>query len=286
MNMNIVSSYWLILACGASSAFCFGLSLVPTRSPLMDRLERLEAVSEHMPAARLERIEKIISAERRSKLRDRLIAAGWYQVSPGAFLLREFGALAAGSALALISVFFAPNKTLAISVGILLALVVSRIPSIVLDRAIARRRQSIARSLPDFLDLLAATVRAGLALNSALVYATQSQSGPLRQEFGSALAEIRLGRPRSEALLSLSDRIGESQLAAAILTIVQAEELGANLSHVLHTLAAEVRDSRWLRAEETAARLPVKMVFPMALLMLPSLYIMIFGPLIARALAH
>jgi len=136
----------------------------------------------------------------------------------------------------------------------------------------------------DFLDMLASTVRAGLALSSALLQAVDVTFGALENELRSALAEIGLGRERSAALRSMAERINEPQLSTAVTAIVQAEKLGANVSAVLHELAVDSRHHRWTVAEERAARLPIQMLIPMALLMIPSLYVMIFGPIVANIL--
>ena len=128
-------------------------------------------------------------------------------------------------------------------------------------------------------------MQAGLALNGALVQATDATRGALRAELTSMLAEIRLGRPRADAFNALADRVNDDSTTTMVTAIVQAEKLGSNLSAVLGELAKEVRDRRWLRAEERAAQLPIKMILPMALFMIPSLYLMIFGPVIARVLS-
>lgn len=274
----------IVAACAAASAFCFGISLMPTRNPLAARIARLARVTERSTSTRVERIESIIKAETRSRLRDRLNAAGWYQVATGSLILRGAAGLLGGASLAVLLWFLLPNKAVALILGVLVAAVGWRAPKIALDRAIKARRARIARDLPDFLDILAATVRAGLALNGALVHAAESVAGPLHEELASALAEIRLGRPRSDALQGLAARVDEPQTRTMVTSIVQAERLGANLATVLHELALDTRNQRWMLAEERAAQIPIKMIFPMALLMLPSLYIMIFTPVVARFL--
>lgn len=275
----------VIAALAAGSAFCIGTSLVPARNPIAARLQQLDGITERSASKRLQRIDEIIGAERRSSMRDRLNAAGWYHVSPAALALRGIGGMLGGLAVALTAAVFLPNKALVLPLAVMLVLIGWRTPKIMLDRAIKERRRSVARDLPDFLDLLAATVRAGLALSGALVQAAEAATGPLREELQSTLAEIRIGRPRTAALQAMADRIGEVQVRTLVTAIVQAERLGANISTVLHELASENRNRRWMEAEERAAKLPVKMTIPMALLMLPSLYLMIFGPIVARMAA-
>jgi tight adherence protein C len=169
-------------------------------------------------------------------------------------------------------------------VGVFTALVAWRVPNIILSRAVKARKETIRRDLPDFIDFLATTVQAGLALNAALVQATDATQGALRAELTSMLAEIRLGRPRADAFNALAERVNDDSTTTMVTAIVQAEKLGSNLSVVLAELSKEIRDRRWMLAEEKAAQLPIKMIIPMALFMIPSLYLMIFGPVIARVL--
>jgi tight adherence protein C len=119
-----------------------------------------------------------------------------------------------------------------------------------------------------------------------MIQSADATSGPLRSELMSTLSEIRLGRSREEALNAMADRANENSLTMTVSAIVQAEKLGTDLTLVLSELAKESRDRRWMRAEEKAAQLPIKMIIPMALFMIPSLYLMIFGPVIAEFVEH
>jgi tight adherence protein C len=109
-------------------------------------------------------------------------------------------------------------------------------------------------------------------------------SGPLAAELQAAMSDVRLGRARGEALMAMADRVQQTDLLTAVIAIVQAERLGGNVVAVLEEVSIEARESRMLRIEELAAQLPVKMVFPMALFMLPALVVMIFGPIVANFL--
>jgi tight adherence protein C len=96
------------------------------------------------------------------------------------------------------------------------------------------------------------------------------------------LSEIRLGRSRADAMKSMGTRVRQQDISSMVTSIVQAERLGSNLGKVLNELAEEARNKRMMRAEEIAALMPVKMIIPMALFMLPALFVMIFGPVVAR----
>jgi tight adherence protein C len=277
----IAVSPYAVAGCGMVSAFLIVSSAFPARSPMASRLKKLERINEKSVHQRLKMIDHIVTKERHSRLQQQLIEAGWYGVTPIAMTLRGIGALGIGAVVCLLSMAFFSN-VLGVLGGAFAALVAWRIPAIMLSRAVKARKASIRRDLPDFLDFLASTVQAGLALNAALVQATDATHGPLRAELTSMLAEIRLGRPRADAFNALADRVNDDSTTTMVTAIVQAEKLGSNLSQILNELSKEIRDRRWLHAEERAAQLPIKMILPMALFMIPSLYLMIFGPVIAR----
>jgi tight adherence protein C len=271
----------LIALTGALSTFLLAVSFLPSKNPLASRIEKMQAVGDRVHSVRLARFEKIVAGEGVGKLRARLLEAGWYRVTPAAFALRGLAGLGFGMCVGIVLYAILPAKSMALLLGGILAMVGWRMPKIALDRAIKQRKAAIDRALPDFLELLSATVQAGLALNAAMIQAAKAAVGPLRDEIGSALAEIQLGRPRADALRSMADRTNEPQLETMVTAIIQAETLGGNVSSMLRELSIDSRSRRWTLAEERASKLPVKMLFPMAFLMFPALYIVIFGPVLA-----
>jgi tight adherence protein C len=158
-------------------------------------------------------------------------------------------------------------------------------PLSMLQRAIEARKQQVQRALPDFLDMVASTVTAGLSVNAALGYAIDAAPGALGDELKEALSEVRLGRARADALKAAAKRLNQPEFTTTISAITQAERLGANVSKVLGELSDDVRNHRIMIVEEHAAKLPVMMVFPMAFFFLPSLFVMIFGTLVANYFA-
>jgi tight adherence protein C len=275
-------SPYAIAGCGMVSAFLIVVSAFPARSPMAARLKRLEKINEKSVHVRIKLIDQIVTKEKKSRLQQQLIEAGWYGVTPVAMWLRGIGALGIGVVAGLMCIVMFNANLLGLLVGAFMALVAWRVPNIMLSRAMKARKESIRRDLPDFIDFLATTVQAGLALNAALVQAADATQGALRAELTSMLAEIRLGRPRADAFNALAERVNDDSTTTMVTAIVQAEKLGGNLSVVLAELSREIRDRRWMLAEEKAAQLPIKMIIPMALFMIPSLYLMIFGPVIAR----
>jgi tight adherence protein C len=160
------------------------------------------------------------------------------------------------------------------------------IPFSQLKSAAVARKIAVTKALPDLLDMLSSTVQAGLAFNAALASSQETAMGALGEEIRAVLSEVRLGRSRSDALKSMAARVRVEQLSTTVTAIVQAERLGSNLANVLEELAEETRNRRMVRAEEIANLMPTKMVIPMALFMLPALFVMIFGGVVAQYLSQ
>lgn len=269
---------------GAGAVFLFALSLIPSKSPLDRALEELTARGAEMrDPQNVRRFEMMFSKERRGRLERKLLEAGWYNVSPARMGMRIAGGAAAGLAAGFVLILAAHTSlTLSIALVALLGGAGAYMPLSSLDKAIERRKKQVQRSLPDFLDMVATTVQAGLSVNAALGYAVDAAPGALGDEIKSALSEMRLGRARADALKAASDRLLHQQFSTTVTAIVQAERLGTNISKVLGELAEDVRNARIMLVEEHAAKLPVKMVFPLAAFLLPALFVVIFGALAAN----
>jgi len=275
-----------IAGCGGVAIFLLICSFFSARSPLALRLEAMEQVTEHNYFTRQARFAHIFGGEDTGRLQRRLIEAGWYHVTPTRYSMRSFSGLGIGACIGLVLALILPIKIIGLMGGLVLALLGYRYAKISLDRAVKTRKARVGRALPDFLDMLAATVNAGLSLNAAIIASSDTAVGPLRTELDSMLAEVRLGRSRAESLQAMADRINERQLSTMVSAIIQAERLGSNLSVILKELAIDTRHMRWASAEEKAAKLPILMLLPMGLLMMPALYIMIFGPVAAILLGN
>ncbi|GAC1576402.1 MAG: hypothetical protein NVS3B7_09290 [Candidatus Elarobacter sp.] len=259
----------------------FGLILaVPQRSAATRMVNDLERRANGGPAQAL--TERVLDARNLGRLRTRFHAAGWYQATPSAFIARCVVFAVIGTAAALVAGWkFGLGLPVVMCAVAVLGVGGGYYPFLSLNGAVKRRNREISRALPDLLDTLSSTVRAGLALNAALVHAANAVQGALADEVRVTLAEIRLGRSRADALRALAGRVDNEEIALMVRAMVQAERLGANLSAVLEGLSAESRERRVLKAEEVASSLPVKMVLPMALFMLPALFVMIFGAVAA-----
>jgi tight adherence protein C len=140
------------------------------------------------------------------------------------------------------------------------------------------RRDQIQAELSDALDLLAVSVEAGLGFDGAITKLTEHMDGPLAEEFGLTLGEMRIGESRSEALKKMAERVGSPEMAAFTRAVIQADQLGISLGRILRLQAAEARNRRQAAAEEKAMKAPIKMLFPTVLFIFPAMFIVILGP--------
>jgi tight adherence protein C len=154
------------------------------------------------------------------------------------------------------------------------------LPEFWLGSQVRKRQHAILLSIPDALDLLTISVRAGLGFDAALGKVVEKMEGPLTEEFRRALAEVRVGKARREALRDIVPRTEVPPLTNFIGAIIQAEQLGVSISKVLQVQSEQLRIERRQRAEEQAAKAPIKMLFPLVGCIFPSLFIVILGPAI------
>jgi tight adherence protein C len=270
---------------GSVALFLFAFALLPRSSGVDKRLADLDrsAIGREVEAGFF---HKLIDEQQRSALTVKLQAAGWYSTTPTQIVIRTIASGVGGTAAAaglLLTIGDMSVTWLCGAGGVIFAGFAA--PTVLLNRAVEARQKSVQRALPDLLDMLTTTVEAGVSLNSALASAVEAISGPLAEELKATMSDVRLGRSRAEALMAMADRVQQPDLLTTVIAIVQAERLGGNIAAVLDEISMEAREARMMRVEELAAQLPVKMVFPMALFMLPALVVMIFGPVVADFLS-
>jgi tight adherence protein C len=162
--------------------------------------------------------------------------------------------------------------------AILMLLVGFFVPDFWLSRRIKGRQKAILMAIPDTLDLLTISVKAGLGFDAALGKVVEKTEGPLSDEFRRALAEVRIGKARRDALKELVARTNVPALTNFIGAIIQAEQLGVAIANVLEVQSEQLRIERRQRAEEMAAKAPIKMLFPLVGCIFPSMFIVILGP--------
>ncbi|MCK4720116.1 type II secretion system F family protein, partial [bacterium] len=152
------------------------------------------------------------------------------------------------------------------------------LPDIWLKSKVGARKAEIQRKLPDALDLLTVSVEAGLGFDMALNKVVEKLKGPLAEEFGRVLHEVRMGKPRRDAMKAMSVRVDSPDVSQFIAALVQADKLGVSLANVLRVQSDQMRLKRKQRAEETAMKAPLKMSFVLVFFVLPALMIVLLGP--------
>ena len=145
---------------------------------------------------------------------------------------------------------------------------------------IGLRRRDILKTLPFFLDLITLCVEAGLNFSGALQQAAaKGPAGPLREEFGRVLRDIRAGKPRVDALRTFADRLNEPAIVNLVSAIIQAEAMGMNLGPILRAQSEQRRTERFVRAEKAAMEAPVKLLFPLIFFIFPCTFMILLFPI-------
>lgn len=162
------------------------------------------------------------------------------------------------------------------------------LPTFWLRKTGNERKIEIFHSLPDVMDLLTVCVEAGLSLNAALVKTAeifQNKNNPLVRELSLVTQEIRVGKPRTEALEDLARRTMVDDIKSFVAMLTQTEKFGTSLGTTLRTYSDSLRMKRRQLAEEKAAKTSIKMLFPLIFFIFPSLLIVILTPALFRITA-
>jgi tight adherence protein C len=231
--------------------------------------------------ARVSRMStRLTSASSTNTAEKRLAMAG----NPGDLKLTDWMgvkvlvAISIGGITFLLFALIAGNVVSGMFLGLVFGGIGFLVPEFWLGGRIKARQKLILRMIPDTLDLLTISVRAGLGFDAALAKVVEKLPGPLTDEFRRALAEVRVGKARRDALRDMIPRTNVQPLSNFIGAIIQAETLGVSISKVLQVQSEQLRIERRQRAEEQAARAPIKMLFPLVGCIFPSLFIVILGP--------
>lgn len=252
------------------------LEEIELQQPLFDRTLR--------PAARrLSGIGRKVTSEKKiGRTERRLSMAG----NPGGMRTVEFlgmkvvVAIIAAAVLFVLLGILGGNPSFGFIMAVTGGMVGFLAPEFWLTRRIKARRAGVLLAVPDVLDLLTISVRAGLGFDAALAKVVEKSKGPLPDEFRRVLSEVRVGKPRRDALREMATRCDVQALSNFIAAIIQAEQLGVPISKVLVVQSEQLRIERRQRAEEMAAKAPIKMMFPLVGCIFPSLFIVILGPAI------
>lgn len=156
------------------------------------------------------------------------------------------------------------------------------LPDLMVRSAANKRKEQIARALPDFLDLLTVSVEAGLGLDSAMAKIAERLHGPLQEEILITLHQIRMGKARQVALREFADRCDVDDLTNFISALIQSQQLGISLGQVLRVQSETIRTVQRQRIEGSAQKAPVKMLVPLILCIFPAMFVVILGPAAIR----
>jgi tight adherence protein C len=230
----------------------------------------------------------------RGKLRRELVKAGFFRNDAiNYYIFFRLAAVVVLPTLAYVLIHaFAPSAGLSWLLKFMVVAVAMMVAVLGPDAYLARRHRMLMRqyrqTFPDLLDLLVVCVDSGLSLEAALDRITREilkQNRYLGSNLLMLGAEVRAGRSTVEALASFAERLGIDEARSFVLVLRQSVELGSDIGDALRVFSDDMRDRRLLLAEENANKLPVKMVFPMALLIFPVIMGMIMLPLALRVLA-
>jgi len=243
------------------------------REPFMDRVVR--------PTIR--RIARLVDQTMPDKARQQIQAALQVAGRPGGMGASEFLAVR----YALTGVLCATgivlggvmqNRILVALFALFGAVIGMYLPMIWLRWRRNQRRNQIQVDLPDVLDVLVVCVEAGLTFEAAIEKVVEKYDHALAAEFGRAMQEVRLGRPRLEALLDLGRRTGVEDVNNFVQAIVQSEQLGSGVSRILRIQSDEMRSHRLIAAQERGAKASLKMLLPMLGCIFPTLWVILLGP--------
>jgi tight adherence protein C len=238
--------------------------------PVFDKLGRI--MSRRMEGGQLQAIQERLNLAGRP---GGLTAGGFVALQ----LMSTVVGAALGVGLALLLNLSAPLLYLA---PVALCVVGYLAPASTISRRIRKRQKEILLALPSALDLLTISVEAGLAFDAALTRVTDKYHNALASEFTQVLNEVRLGRPRLEALDEMGRRNKVEELNNFLQAIIQSEQLGVGIANVLRIQSEEIRRKRRQRAEEAGQKAPIKMLIPMIGCIFPTLFIVLLGPAVIQ----
>ena len=166
-------------------------------------------------------------------------------------------------------------------IGVLSALIGFYLPDIWLRQKTDKRKEKILNALPDALDLLVICVESGMGLDSAIYRVAQEtklNSPELSDELQLMNLELRAGKSRRDALKNLALRTNLDEINSLVTLLIQTDQFGTSMADALRVYSDSYRTERFQRAEELAAKLPVKLIFPLVIFIFPSLFVVLLGP--------
>ena len=246
------------------------------RSGVLAENQRLSDVPTEKEKRLAEWVPK--SPKEMGRLQRRLATAGFYGFKSA--LIYSFAEMI-GAASGFVVVFFVFGFRTGWLFGIAGAIVGYMLPGYFVARRIRLRRKQIQNGLPDALDLLIVSLEAGLSMDQAILKCAEELAiayPALAFELQLVNTETRAGKPRVEALKNFARRTTVDDVRALVAMLVQTERFGTSVAQALRTHAEESRVKRRQRAEERAAKLSVKLIFPLVFCLLPAFFVVAVGP--------
>ena len=219
-----------------------------------------------------------------ARVKKQLIRAG----APHELTPEEFAGLQEVSAFGFL--LFAMFLSITVQVGLLwwppLVALGVLYPWIWLRDLVNRRLHDITRALPYNLDLLTLSVEAGLDFAAAIGKVVEKgRKGPLVDEFAITLKTLKMGKTREDALKAMAERVNLPALNSFVNALVQADKMGTSLGKILRIQSTQMRVERTQRAEKLANEAPVKLLFPLILFIFPTVFMILFGPIIYQMMS-
>jgi len=241
----------------------------------------------------IESSSSISNSGERQKVRQQLSYAGFnHPYAPAWFIAIRF-TLAIGLPVAFLFMQSMSAKPSGSMMMILMSLLLCGVglflPARVLEHRAATRRTEVEIEFPDALDLMVVCVEAGLSLDAAFVRVGQEvkESHPrIAEEFTRVSEELRAGRSHSDALRAMAERTNVPGTKSFVALVIQTESLGASIGQTLRSYATEMRQTRFLKAEEKAMRIPVLMTVPLVACILPVIFSALLLPAVIDVTRH
>ncbi|MDT8403032.1 type II secretion system F family protein [Sulfuriflexus sp.] len=276
--------------------------LMGGKNPVQRRLESIsEKQGEHVPHQEgefnvhwVEPLAKVLLPKqgwKRSNLKTKLVRAGYRH--PGALnvfvSIKILLAILLPLIIVLLFLILSPalitTRTNVLALLVLIAIIGFYLPEMILSRRVSLRQLTFVEGFPDAMDMLVVCVESGLGLDAAVQRVGLEMGGShpqLADEFNLLSLELRAGKSREEALRSLADRTGVDEVRSLTTLLIQAEHFGTSVATALNEHSKEMRIKRVQNAREKAAKLAVKLIFPIMFFIFPALFLIVLGPAMVR----
>lgn len=286
ISLGMMGIYWLLYR--PQSASTERLKRLGEKSPTGATVQ--VSLDDNRPATELAQriaspLNRLVpaSAAEAKKLQKQLMQAGIRSNSaPAMFRAVQMVTMAAFPALVAFVCALSSRPIKNAVLYVLIAFVLGFfLPRLVLRRMIRSRQQLVRWGLADALDLMVISIEAGLGLNAAMMKVSSELKEvhpDISEEFELANLEIRVGRERDEALRNLAERTGVDDLRSLVAMLIQTDRFGTSIAKAIRAFSDSLRTKRRQRAEQAAQKAAVKLLFPLACFLFPTLFIALLGP--------